>query len=170
MHAFDVRYSEAEAANAERAFLRRSTRELRPFYNFTFFVILPLLLAAAYVFEAPRWVAYTLFGFLIASFLGPVFFYIARPAEAKRLARAFPIRHIELGPNGVGVTAGGKRGVIPWTHIRHVWTTCDSVLLVLSAYFVLTIPLHQLPEGAYDYMLAAMKSPPNTSLERPRGR
>jgi hypothetical protein len=166
--AFDVTYREAEAANAERAFLRRSTKELRLLYNFTFFVILPLLLASAYFFKAPRWVSYTLIGLLVASIALPVFFYFARPAEAKRLARRFPMRHVELGPEGVGVTAGGGRGVVPWTQIRHVWTIGDSVFLVLSAYIVLTIPLHQLPEGAYDYMLAASKSPPNKSLERTR--
>jgi hypothetical protein len=159
--AFDVTYRETDAANAERAFLRRSTMELRLLYNFTFLVILPLLLASAYIFNAPRWVSYALIGFIVASIALPVFFYVARPAEAKRLARRFPIRHVELGPEGVGVTAGGKRGVVSWTQIRHIWTVGDSVFLVLSAYIVLTIPLRQLPDGAYDYMLTASKSPPN---------
>jgi len=168
LFAFDATYREAEAANAERAFLRRSTKELRRLYNLTFLVVLPLLLASAYIFKAPSWVSYALVLFIVASFALPLFFYFARPAEAKRLARRFPIRHVEIGPQGVGVTAGGKRGVVPWTQIRHVWTIGDSVFLVLSAYIVVTIPRHQLPEGAYDYVLAASKSPPNKSLERTR--
>jgi hypothetical protein len=166
--AFDVTYREEEAANAERAFLRRSIRELRRLYNVTFFVIVPLLLVSAYLFKAPGWVSYVLIGYLCAASALSIFFYFARPAEAKRLARRFPIRHVELGPDGVGVTAGEKRGLVSWTQIRRVWTIGDSVFLVLGAYLVLTFPRHQLPEGAYDYMLAASRSPPNKSLERTR--
>jgi hypothetical protein len=168
VYAFDVTYSEVEAATAARAFMRRSIRELRGSFNFAVLVVLPLLLAAALAFSAPSWVVFALLAFLIASITGEVFFYLARPAEAKRLARKFPIRHFELGRKGVEMTVGGKSGLLPWTRIRHVWTTGDAVLLVLSAYSVLTIPLRQLPEGAYDYMLAASKSPPNKSLERTR--
>jgi hypothetical protein len=165
---FDVTYREAEAANAERAFLRRSTVELRKLYNFTFFALLPLLVAAAYFFRAPRWVLFALLGFVVASVALSVFFYFARPFEAKRLARRFPVRHVEIRPDGFSITAAEPRGLVPWNLIKYVWTIDDSLFLVLSAYIVVTIPLNQLPEGAIDYMRARLKSPPNKSFERTR--
>jgi multidrug efflux pump subunit AcrB len=168
MYAFDARYDELEAQDAERAFLRRSTKELRWPMTLASFVVLPSLLVLALYFDAPTWVVVLLSVVLAASFLGPLFFYFARPAEAGRLARKFPVRHFELGPTAVEVTAGGEKAAIPWARVRQVWNAGNSVLLVLSPYFVVAIPRQAFPEGAYDYLLAVTKTPPNKSLERTR--
>src|SRR3954470_23925661 len=168
MYAFDATYHELEARDAERAFLRRSTKELRWPMTLTSFVVLPSLLALALYFSAPTWVIVQVSVLLAASFFGPLFFYFARPVEAGRLARKFPVRHIELGPTAVEVIAGGDKTAIPWTRVRHVWSAGNSVLLVLSPYLVVAIPRQALPEGAYDYLLAVSKAPPNKSLERTR--
>jgi multidrug efflux pump subunit AcrB len=168
MYAFDATYDELEARDTERAFLRRSTRELRWPMTLTSFVVLPSLLAVALYFAAPTWVVVQVSILLAASFLGPLFFYFARPAEAARLARKFPVRHIELGANAIEITAAGDKTVIPWARVRYVWNAANSVLLVMSPYLSLAIPRSALPEGAYDYLLDVTKTPPNKSLERTR--
>ena len=168
MYSFDVRYDELEARNAERAFLRRSTKELRWPMHLTSFVGFPSLLLLAIYFGAPTWVVVLLSVLLAASIIGPLFFYFARPAEAGRLARRFPVRHFELGPSAVEVTAGGDRTQIPWVRVRHVWSAGNSVLIVLSPYLMVAIPRQALPKGAYDYLLEVTKPPPNKSLERAR--
>jgi multidrug efflux pump subunit AcrB len=170
MYAFNATYRELEARDAERAFLRRSTKELRWPMTLTSFVVFPTLLALAFYFSAPTWVIGQVSILLAASFLGPLFFYFARPAEAGRLARKFPVRHIELGPSALEITAGGEKTEIPWTRVRNVWSAGNSVLVVLSPYLMVAIPRPALPEGAYDYLLAVTKPPANKSLERTRER
>jgi hypothetical protein len=166
MYVFDVTYRELEAARAARAFLRRSMVELRRFYNVTIAVLVPLLLFAAFLLKAPTWAIYVLGGYLAASILGELFFYFARPAEARRRARQFPHRRIELGQDTICITARGETMRIPWTRVRRVWTTDEAVLLVLNAYLFVPLPRDQLPQGAYEYLLSAGRSPTDRAVRR----
>jgi hypothetical protein len=167
MYAFDATYNEEEAARSERAFLRRSARELRKFYYLSELVIL-LLLTSSLLFGGPTWATYALGALFLVPLLGEMFFYLARPAEARRLARRYPNRRIEFGSDALCVSAGGETTRVPWKRIGRIWTTDESVILVLSPFLSVSIPRAQLPAEAYERLVMLISSPPNNSLERTR--
>jgi hypothetical protein len=167
VYAFSVTYRGDEAARAERAFRLRSARELRTFYYLSELAVL-IAFATSLFLGAPSWVKYTLGVLILVSIVGETFFYFACPAEARRLARRYPNRHITIEDDSLCVAAGGGTARVPWAHIRHVWTNDESVMLVLSPFQMVSIPRTQFPTEAYERMLALISSPPNNSLERTR--
>ncbi len=167
MYAFDATYNEEEAARSERAFLRRSARELRKFYYLSDLVVL-LLFAASLIFRGPTWATYTLGALFLVSLLGETFYYVARLAKTRRLARRYPNRRIEIGNDALRVGAGGETTRVPWTRIKFIWTTDESVILVLSPFLSVSIPRAQLPAEAYDRLVMLISSPTSTSFEQTR--
>jgi hypothetical protein len=162
MYAFDAIYNQEEAARSERAFLRRSARELRKIHYLSGLVVLLLLISSLF-FGGPTWANYALGALFLVSLLVEIFFYLARPAKARRLARRYPNRRIEIGSDALCVSAGGETTRVPW---KRIWTTEESVILVLSPFLSVSIPRAQLPAEAYERLVMLVSSPPNTSFER----
>jgi hypothetical protein len=158
MYTFDANYDESGAARAERSFYLRSVIERRRLLTFGPPAFFALVVAVASALAAPGLFVTLFSAFLALSLVGPVFFYIARPLAAKRLARKYPVRHVALTPGAVEITAGDQKVVIPWVRVKYVWETDDYLLLVLSKFASINIPRRNLPEGANEFILASIKS------------
>jgi len=158
MYAFDATYDETGAAQAERAFYVRSVLELRPLFTFGPPVFFVVVVAVALALAAPRWFVILFAVFLALSLLGPVFFYVARPFAARRLARKCPIRRISLTPDSIEIIAGGQKAVIAWDRVKYIWHAGDYLLLVLGEFGCISIPRGSLPIGAYEFIVGSVKS------------
>ena len=158
MYAFDATYDEKGAAQAERAFYVRSVLELRRLFTFGPPAFFAVVVAVALALAAPRWFIAFFSAFLALSLLGPVFFYVARPIAAKRLARKYPVRQITLTPDTIEIIAGGQKAVIAWERVKYIWHAGDYLLLVLGKFGSISIPRRSLPQGANEFILASVKS------------
>jgi hypothetical protein len=157
VHVFDATYDATGAARAERTFYVRSVRELRPFLTFGPTVVLPVFVAAAVALGAPVWLIALLAVFLAFSVLVPLFFYVARPWEAKRSALKYPVRRITFTPQSVQIAVGGQSANIPWGRIKHVWDADEYILLVLSKFASVSIPKRSLPPGGDEFIRASVQ-------------
>jgi hypothetical protein len=151
-YSFEAVYDAEAAARAERAFYVRSVWQLRRFITLAPPIAFLTFVAAGLVLGAPAWFVSFFSVFLALSIVGPIFFYIARPREARRVALNYPIRRITLGPETVEVSTGEQSANIPWGRIRHVWDADDYVLLVLGRFSSFGLPTACLPEGAGEYI------------------
>ena len=158
MYSFDAHYDEEGSARAERTFFVRSVRELRPWSTFGPPVALSVVVAVGSATGAPGWFLLLFGGFLVASVLLPLFFYIARPAAAAQLARKHPVRHITLSEEGLTVRTGEHNMVVSWTRVRHVWASPGYTLLVLGKSVCVSVPVASLPAGAREFIQTAAKN------------
>jgi hypothetical protein len=158
VYAFDATYDETGAARAERAFYVRSIMQLRPAMTFTPPVFFAVVVAAAVILQAPDWFTVSLSVGLVLAILGPLFFYIARPLGARRLARLYPVRKVKLTSNEFQVSAGEELTALPWGRFKHLWETEDYVLLVLGKFGAVSLPRKSLPEGAMQFIRSHIKS------------
>jgi hypothetical protein len=103
------------------------------------------------------WLIVLLAAFLALSVLGPLFFYVARPLEAKRLALKYPVRRITLTPQSIQIAVGGETADIAWGRIKHVWDAGEYVLLVVTRFMSVSIPKRSLPPGASEFIRASVQ-------------
>jgi hypothetical protein len=157
MYAFHATYDEEGAAHAERAFYVRSVTELRRWSTFGPPVFLAVLVAVVHALGVSAWLKVFFWVCFTLSVGGPIFFYFARPFDAKRLARKHPVRTVALTPSAVEITAGHQTDAIPWSQISHVWSTDNYLLLVLSRFVAVSIPRGSLPPGANEFIIASTK-------------
>jgi hypothetical protein len=108
--------------------------------------------------RAPSWFVTFFSVFFILSVVGPLFFYIARPYAAARLARKYPVRHVSLISEAVEVSIEDHKTVVAWARVKHVWTAGDYLLLVLSKLGNISIPCKSLPPGAAEFIHASAKA------------
>ncbi len=158
MYSFDAHYDQEGSAQAERTFLVRSARELRPWATFGPPVFLSVVVAVGLATGAPGWFLLSFGGFLVASVLLPLFFYIARPAAAAQLARKHPVRHFSLSEEGFTVRTGEHSAVVSWTRVRHIWVSPGYTLLVLGKFACVSVPVASLPAGAHEFIKRAAKN------------
>ena len=132
MHSFDAIYDEFKVAHAERSFYLRSLLEFRRAMTLG----PPIFFAAAVIlgiaFKVSAWFVGFFSVFLILSITGPIIFYIARPLAAQKLAREYPIRHVQLTDRAIEMTFGKKTATIEWSRIEHLWEESDYFILVLG--------------------------------------
>jgi hypothetical protein len=158
VHVFDATYDAAGAARAERAFYVRSVRELHPFITFSPPVGFSVFVAAGLALSAPSWFVAFFAVSLSLSVLGPLFFYVARPLKAKRLALKYPVRRITLTPQSIQIAVGGQTADIAWGRIKHVWDAGEYLLLVVNKFMSLSIPKRSLPPGGSELIRASVQN------------
>ena len=158
VQSFEVTYDPDKAARAERAFYVRSVLELRRPSTFGPPVAFTVFVAGGLLLGAPAWFVAFFAVWLALSVLGPVFFYLARPLAAKRLALAHPKRQIKLTQQSIMFgNVNGQSANIEWSRIKHVWETSDDFLLVLGKFAAISIPKRSLPEGAGESIRASVR-------------
>jgi hypothetical protein len=155
---FDVHFDEAGARIAERAFLVRSTRELRFFETFVAPVLLGVAAIAAYYFRFDGWVVYFFGTFAVIATALPVVMYFLRPAAAARFVRQHPVRQFRLTPDGLTITTSERAQSIPWRRIVAAWDAGPSLLLILGPHASLALPKASMPEGAADFIQESIGS------------
>jgi hypothetical protein len=156
VHVFDATYDAAGAARAERAFYVRSVRELHPYLTFAPPVGYSVFVAACLALSASVWLVAFFAVLLSLSVLGPLFFYVARPLKAKRLALKYPVRRITLTPQSMQIAVGGQTADIAWGRIKHVWDEGEYLLLVVNKFMSVSIPKRSLPPGGGELIRASV--------------
>lgn len=158
MYSFDAHYEQTSAIRAERAFVVRSFRELRPWSTFGPPVVLAVVVSAGTVFEAPAWFL-LLFGVLLAgSVLTPLYFYVARPLAAGKLARQHPVRRVALSSEAISVDVQGRSVSVHWSRIEHIWLAEDHLILVLGRFAAISIPQSSLSAGSMEFICSSCKN------------
>lgn len=157
-YAFDARYDEEGAAEAERTFYIRSIKELRTLSTVGAPFALAFLLWIYQKVSGSGWGTMFFSVMLALSIIVPVFMYFARPAAAKQLARKNAVRKIVLNDLGLEVTTADKKAIVFWSKIMRVWETSDYLLLVRSAFGAISIPRKSLPNGAEEFIRNSVKN------------
>ncbi len=158
MYSFDVEYDEESSALAERTFVVRYVRELRPWTTFGSPVVLSVVVFAGLAFEAPGWFLFSLGALLALSVLLPLYMLYERPRAARNLARKHPVRNINLSVEAITVCFDKSSAVVPWSRVRHVWSAPGYTLLVLGKFVCVSIPDRSLPKGAREFIWSAVKN------------
>ena len=156
-YTFDAVYDAEAAAQAERAFYVRSIWELRRFMTFTPPVVISGAVAVGLVLGSSTWFVVYMTVALGCSVFGPIFFYVARPLAARRVALEHPIRRITLTQEGIQVSSGQRTANIPWGRVKHIWDAGDYVLLVFGGFASFGLPKGSLPDGANEFIRACVQ-------------
>jgi hypothetical protein len=133
-------------------------RELRPWSTLGPPVLLSVLAAVGLVIGAPAWFLMSFGLLLAASVLIPVFFYVARPRAAARLARKHPVRHISMSVDSLTILMGEHSVVVEWSRVTHIWRAHGYTLLVLDKFTAISIPDSSFPAGAREFMHSSVKN------------
>ena len=120
----------------------------------------PIFFAAAVIlgiaFKVSAWFVGFFSVFLILSITGPIIFYIARPLAAQKLAREYPIRHVQLTDRAIEMTFGKKTATIEWSRIEHLWEESDYFILVLGKFVSISLPRNCMPPEAAKFLRHAV--------------
>jgi hypothetical protein len=158
MYSFDAEYDEEGSALAERTFVARSVRQLRPWSTFGPPVVLSVIVFAGLALEAPGWFLLSLGAILALSVLLPLYMLYERPRAAGSLARGHPVRNISLSVESITVCFAKSSAVVAWSRVRHVWSAPGYTLLVLGRFVCVSIPDRSLPAGAPEFIRRAVKN------------
>ena len=162
MYSFDAHYDEAGAGRAERLFVVRGLKELRLRSTFLPPVFFAFMAALMYVLHAEvgmnLFFTYAWLAIFALSIAMPVFFYLARPMAARWLARKYPVRRITLSPDVISIEAKGMKRTVRLARVKHIWEADSYLLLVLSEYIAVSIPMAGMPEETKQFILSSARN------------
>ena len=158
MFSFDAEYDVEGSALAERTFVARSIRQLRPWSTFGPPAVLSVVVVAGLALGASGWFLILLGTLLALSVLLPLYMLYERPRAAGSLARKHPVRNISLSVESITVSFAKSSAIVPWSRVRHVWSAPGYTLLVLGKFVCVSIPDKSLPAGAQEFIRRAAKN------------
>jgi hypothetical protein len=152
MHEVEVRYTEALARDAVRAFYWRT---LSRAYGWLFVLVIPATLVVSLLLEGDRsWLVGALGALLLSLLAYLVAVYRAHYRNTVGAFRrlATPLGRFVFSDSGVSIASDAGTATLPWTAIERVWAFPEFWLFLMSSSSFFTFPIDGVGEDVLAFI------------------